>query len=234
MEDRSPEECIRTSKQTTVWYVVTARHLDVFSLCLLRAAYAAAFFLLGGSLKDAVNVCVKKLSDIQLAIALCRIVEQGDNGPIFQELLKTVVVPLAFKGGNRWLGSWAFWKLNRRDLAVQILLVKFLERIFPSHDVHDLFIWQTPLTELASSLDVTITEVGDPHYDDPSLALLFSQLRLMTLQTAKGTSKISGRTEFNFVLQMARVLCRMGEYRHVVLFHLIIMYRLYRLSCASA
>ena len=32
-----------------------------------------------------------------------------------------------------------------------------------------------------------------------------------TLQTAKGTSEISGRTEFNFVLQIARVFCRMGQ-----------------------
>lgn len=59
---------------------------------------------------------------------------------------------------------------------------------------------------------MTILDIGDPHYDDPSLALLFSQLKSMTLQTAKGTSEISGRTEFNFVLQMARVFCRMGEY----------------------
>lgn len=53
-------------------------------------------------------------------------------------------------------------------------------------------------------------DVGDPHYDDPSLALLFSQLKSKTLQTAKGTSEISGRTEFNFVLQTARVFTRMG------------------------
>ena len=57
-----------------------------------------------------------------------------------------------------------------------------------------------------------ITEIGDPHYDDPSLALLFSQLKDRTLQTAKGTSEISGRTEFNFVLQIARVFCRMGQW----------------------
>lgn len=81
---------------------------------------------MGGSLKDAVNVCVKNLADIQLAVALARVVEQGDNGPVFRGLLETVVIPLAFKDGNRWLGSWAFWKLHRRDLAVRILLVSFL------------------------------------------------------------------------------------------------------------
>ena len=66
---------------------------------------------------------------------------------------------------------------------------------------------------MAKVLSQPITEIGEPHFDDPSLALLFSQLKSKTLQTAKGTSEISGRTEFNFVLQMARVFCRMGEYR---------------------
>ena len=61
-------------------------------------------------------------------------------------------------------------------------------------------------------LDVPIPSIGDPHYDDTSLALLFSQLKMKTLQTAKGTSEISGRTEFNFVLQIARAFCRMGAF----------------------
>ena len=67
-----------------------------------------------------------------------------------------------------------------------------------------------PLEDVASVLDVRVPEIGDPHYDDPSLALLFTQLKSKTLQTAQGTSEISGRTEFNFVLQIARVFCRMG------------------------
>jgi RAVE protein 1 C terminal len=66
------------------------------------------------------------------------------------------------------------------------------------------------LQDIASIIDVKVSNIGDPHYDDPSLALLFRQLKLKTLQTAKGTSEISGRTEFKFVLQIARVFCRMG------------------------
>ncbi|CAE6416915.1 unnamed protein product [Rhizoctonia solani] len=156
-----------------------------------RFEFAAAFFMLGGSLQDAVNVCIKQLNDFQLAIALARVVE-GDAGPVLRSILIKIVVPLAFKEGNRWLGSWAFWMLDRRDLAVRILL--------------------TPLGRLASSLkeDFTIEETGDPHFDDPSLALLFAQLKSKSLQTVKGVSEISGQTEFNFVLQMARVFCRMG------------------------
>lgn len=87
-----------------------------------RPEYAAAFFLLGGSLKDAVNVCVRQLDDFQLAIALARIVE-GDDGPVLKSVLQSTVLPRVFEGGHRWLGTWAFWMLKRRDLAVRILIV---------------------------------------------------------------------------------------------------------------
>ncbi|KAL5639258.1 hypothetical protein ACGC1H_006687 [Rhizoctonia solani] len=156
-----------------------------------RFEFAAAFFMLGGSLQDAVNVCIKQLNDFQLAIALARVVE-GDSGPVLRGILTKIVVPLAFKEGNRWLGSWAFWMLDRRDLAVRILL--------------------TPLGQLALVLkeDFMVEDIGNPHFDDPSLALLFAQLKSKSLQTVKGVSEISGQMEFNFVLQMARVFCRMG------------------------
>lgn len=88
-----------------------------------RFEYAAAFFLLGGGLKDAVNVCVRQLDDFQLAIALARVAEEGEEKPILNDLLKTVVIPVAFQKGNRWLASWAFWLMHRRDLAVRILVV---------------------------------------------------------------------------------------------------------------
>lgn len=89
----------------------------------MRKEYAAAFFLLGGSLKDAVNVCLKQVGDFQLAIALARIVEGNNEGPVLKDILTNTVLPIAFESGNRWLGSWAFWLLHRRDLAVRILLV---------------------------------------------------------------------------------------------------------------
>ncbi|THV05992.1 hypothetical protein K435DRAFT_834441 [Dendrothele bispora CBS 962.96] len=155
-----------------------------------RYEYAAAFFLLGNSLKDAVNVCLKQLKDFQLAVAIARIVEQSNEGPILKDILNDTVLPVAFKEGNRWLASWAFWLLHRRDLSVRVLV--------------------TPLQDLTRTLDKEVLEIGESHYDDPSLALLFWQLRGKTLQTAKGSYEISGRLEFNFVLQIARVFCRMG------------------------
>jgi len=68
--------------------------------------------------------------------------------------------------------------------------------MFLSHLIHRRYPWR----------------VSDPHYDDTSLALLFSQLKSKTLQTVKGTSETSGRREFNLVLQIARVFCRTGAF----------------------
>ena len=176
--------------------------------------YAAAFFLLGGALKDAVAVCVKQLNDFQLAVALARIVENSNDGPVLRDVLNNTVLPKAFREGNRWLGGWAFWLLHRRDLAVRILVVRIAPFSEPSH--MQLMPMQTPLQELARELDIRVDEIGEPHYDDTSLALLFAQLRSKTLQAAKGASEISGRLEFNFVLQIARVFSRMGGYTHLL------------------
>jgi len=98
--------------------------------------YAAAFFLLGGSLKDAVNVCLRQLQDFQLAITLARIVEQSNKGPVLFNILESTVLPSAFRKGNRWLGTWAFWMLNRRDLAVQILVVRQCSDYFVNETPH--------------------------------------------------------------------------------------------------
>lgn len=99
------------------------KHFAVSNACSLCLEYAAAFFLLGGSLKDAVNVCVRQLNDFQLAVAIARVAEQGNDGPMLKDVLSNTVIPVAFKEGNRWLASWAFWLLHRRDLAVRVLVV---------------------------------------------------------------------------------------------------------------
>ncbi len=70
-------------------------------------------------------MCIRNLGDWQLAVAIARVVE-GDDGPILQDILNNTVIPLAFKEGNRWLASWAFWLLHRRDLSVRILVVRIL------------------------------------------------------------------------------------------------------------
>src|SRR5882762_8523634 len=58
------------------------RFLYTCELVSSLAEYAAAFFVLGGSLRDAVNVCIRQLDDFQLAVALARLLEQDDERPI--------------------------------------------------------------------------------------------------------------------------------------------------------
>ena len=87
------------------------------------AEYAAAFFMLGGCPKDAITICLRQLNDWQLGYALARAVEGGTDGPIVKSILTDTVLPLAMAGGHRWLATWAFWMLGRRDLAVRVLIV---------------------------------------------------------------------------------------------------------------
>ncbi|KAH6713657.1 WD repeat protein-like protein [Leptodontidium sp. MPI-SDFR-AT-0119] len=154
-----------------------------------RYEYAAAFFLLADCLRDAVSVILNQLKDLQLAIAVTRVYE-GENGPVLKELLTDKVLPLAAQEGNRWLASWAFWMLHRRDMAVRALI----------SPVYTLL--ETPQTpDLSSKLFLT---------DDPALVVLYAQLRQKTLQTLRGASKVTPKVEWAFVLHNARLYDRMG------------------------
>lgn len=101
--------------------------LSVPASCYLThwTEYSAAFFLLADRLQDAVNVCLNQLKDLQLAIAITRVYE-GDQGPVLRKLLEEEVLNIAAQEGNRWLASWAFWMLHRRDMAVRALIVSNL------------------------------------------------------------------------------------------------------------
>lgn len=56
-----------------------------------RFEHAAAFFLLAGKLWDAVEVCITRLGDPQLAFVITRLYE-GDNGPVYERLLKESIL----------------------------------------------------------------------------------------------------------------------------------------------
>ncbi|WYZ37429.1 hypothetical protein EsH8_II_000935 [Colletotrichum jinshuiense] len=154
-----------------------------------RFEYAAAFFLLADHLQDAVNVCLNQLKDLQLAVAIARVYE-GDQGPVLRKLLEEEVLAVAAKEGNRWLASWAFWMLNRKDMAVRALISPVYTLV------------ETPCTpDMRSKLFLT---------DDPALVVLYSQLRQKTLQTLRGASKVTPRVEWEFVLHSAKLYDRMG------------------------
>lgn len=153
------------------------------------AEYAAAFFLLAGNLQDAINVCANQIHDLQLAIAVARVYD-GDESLVLRSLLEEKVLPQAALEGNRWLATWAFWMLGRRDMAVRVL-------ISPVYTLIDLV--ETPNLQSKSYLS-----------SDPALVVLYKQLRGKTLQALKGASKITPRAEWDFVIQNARLYDRMG------------------------
>ena len=86
-----------------------------------RYEYAASFFLLAGKIKDAANICIKQLNDIQLAITIIRVYE-GDDGPILKDVLENTLIPDAIKSGDRWLTSMLFQILKRWDKALYATL----------------------------------------------------------------------------------------------------------------
>ncbi|KAG6001213.1 hypothetical protein E4U21_004612 [Claviceps maximensis] len=154
-----------------------------------RFRYAAAFFLLADHLEDAVEVCLRQLNDLQLAIAISRVYE-GDNGPSLQKIIQDEVLSLAAQEGNRWLASWAFWMLGRKDMAVRALIMPVYALL------------ETPCSlDIMSRIFLT---------DDPALVVLYSQLRAKTLQTLRGASKVSPKVEWEFVLHSAKLYDRMG------------------------
>ncbi|KAI1813485.1 RAVE protein 1 C terminal-domain-containing protein [Poronia punctata] len=154
-----------------------------------RFQYAAAFFLLADHLQDAVNVCLNQIKDLQLAITIARVYE-GDTGSVLARLLENEVLAVASQEGNRWLASWAFWMLKRRDMAVRALITP----VFTLLD--------TPASpDLKAKLFLT---------DDPALIVLYSQLRQKSLLTLRGASKVTPRTEWDFVMHNAGLYDRMG------------------------
>lgn len=154
-----------------------------------RFEYAAAFFLLAGNLKDAVSVLSNQLEDIQLAITVARVYE-GDDGPVLKEFLEEKVLTQAMIDGNRWLATWAFWMLRKRDKAVRSLILPLRTLLSPP---------ETP--NLQSKLFLT---------DDPALVVLYKQLREKSLQTLRGALSVSPRAEWDFILHTARLYERMG------------------------
>lgn len=154
-----------------------------------RFEYAASFFLLADHLQDAVQVLHNQLGDTQLAIAVAR-VYGGDDHPVLLKFLKDKVLPQAARDGNRWLATWAYWLLGRRDTAVQSII--------------------TPLSSLLSPPETPNFQSKSYLTDDPALVVIYKQLREKSLQTLRGATMIGMREEWEFVLHTTRLYERMG------------------------
>lgn len=100
-----------------------------------RFDHAAAFFLLAGALRDAVEVCLNKLGDLQLAIVITRLYE-GDSStgesPSLRRLLYEEILGSDAEGNNQnltlahpdpFLRSMALWTLKEHQSALSTLLI---------------------------------------------------------------------------------------------------------------
>ncbi|CAL1615577.1 unnamed protein product [Knipowitschia caucasica] len=91
-----------------------------------RFQHSAAFFLLAGSLKDAVEVCVEKLQDLQLALVISRLYEsEFETGSTYKKILHRHVLGQDKQiGGHHdpFLRSMAYWVLENYSRALDTLI----------------------------------------------------------------------------------------------------------------
>ncbi|XP_010560647.1 PREDICTED: dmX-like protein 1 isoform X5 [Haliaeetus leucocephalus] len=96
-----------------------------------RFEHSAAFFLLAGHLKDAVEVCLEKLNDIQLALVISRLYEsEFEVSSTYKSVLQKRILGSVFaakeSSGNMhcdpFLRSMAYWILDDYSKALDTLI----------------------------------------------------------------------------------------------------------------
>lgn len=91
---------------------------------------AVSFFLLGEALKDSINVCLKYLNDIDLALLICRLFE-GIQSEISQSIIKEYIIPAAISSGDRNKIYICYNLIEEPLLAIKSLILPLTE-LFPS------------------------------------------------------------------------------------------------------
>ncbi|AEY96926.1 FAEL063Wp [Eremothecium gossypii FDAG1] len=163
-------------------FVLASKHRYLDSAC---------FFLLADSLKDAVNVLVRKLEDLDLAIGVCR-VYSGDSSPELHHLLTNHVLPGAVVDNDIWTMSYVYWRLKNENLAIKALLGRYVHEQ-SEHAFHD----KSPINK--SFL-----------MEDPALLHLYSWIRLKS--TCKNSTRWDSNEQEEYLLmnKVADIYRRMG------------------------
>ncbi|XP_041643935.1 dmX-like protein 1 isoform X1 [Cheilinus undulatus] len=91
-----------------------------------RFQHSAAFFLLAGSLKDAVEVCIEKMHDLQLALVISRLYEsEFETASTYKKILQRHVLGQDKQipaHQDPFLRSMAYWVLEDYSKALDTLL----------------------------------------------------------------------------------------------------------------
>ncbi|XP_019697978.1 dmX-like protein 2 isoform X2 [Harpegnathos saltator] len=108
-----------------------------------RFEHAAAFFLLAGALKDAIDVCLNKLNDIQLAMVIARLYENDTSSPNMRRLLYEEILGCDKEGQNQdmsrihpdpFLRSMALWILKDYSGSLNTLLLTNVGHMHPQYN----------------------------------------------------------------------------------------------------
>uniref|UniRef100_A0A663MX94 Dmx like 1 n=1 Tax=Athene cunicularia TaxID=194338 RepID=A0A663MX94_ATHCN len=101
-----------------------------------RFEHSAAFFLLAGHLKDAVEVCLEKLNDIQLALVISRLYEsEFEVSSTYKSVLQKKILGSVLPGKENsenvhcdpFLRSMAYWILEDYSKALDTLIKHSVE-----------------------------------------------------------------------------------------------------------
>ncbi|GAV27612.1 hypothetical protein PMKS-001080 [Pichia membranifaciens] len=171
-------------------YVLLGKH---------RYIEAASFFLLADSPKDAVNVIVKQLDDVALAVAVARCYEGCDNGPSMRSILERQILTDAITTNDRWKLSWVFWILGDKPHAAQAL-------IKPLHHIKDDIEKLLPNYKWVNIDNVIRTS----NTEDPVLLVMYDSLRNRNVAYYRGIAAVKPEHEFSFVIKAATMYSRMG------------------------
>ncbi|KAH7643602.1 dmx-like protein [Dermatophagoides farinae] len=97
-----------------------------------RFEHSVSFFLLAGSLWDAVEICLNKLNDLQLAMVIIRLYEGGDIDAVPETLKRLLneeilgyqknIQNMQYAHPDPFLRSMAYWMLGEYNLSLSTLL----------------------------------------------------------------------------------------------------------------
>ncbi|XP_017016237.2 dmX-like protein 2 [Drosophila takahashii] len=118
-----------------------------------RFEHAVAFFLLANSLNDAIEVCMNKLEDFQLALIIARLYEGDSEGCYYHQLLHEHILGTDAETGrcdlsrahpDPFLRSMTYWTIKKYQESLNTLLLNNVGSLHSSYREEDLLLRPEP------------------------------------------------------------------------------------------